>query len=101
MWTPLADSETRNANFTARLLVLAIFVGLAWWVGSSARRRRHPHATLLTVLGFVFLAILVGYIVTVRPVERWSIWALAAAGFGALLIWSHGGGSAAPPPPPP
>jgi hypothetical protein len=34
------------------------------------------------------------YILIVRPVERWSIWALVVLGYGILLVWASGGGSA-------
>src|SRR4051794_33993021 len=98
VWEILAASETQNANFTARLLVLAIFVGLAWLVGATARRRRHPQALLIAVLAWALAVGMVTYIVTVRPVERWTIWLIAAFGFGILLTWTYGGGGAEPPP---
>jgi peptidoglycan/LPS O-acetylase OafA/YrhL len=93
VWEPLAASETQNANFTARILVLAIFAGLAWLVGYAARRRKHPHAWPITILGWALVLGLVGYILTVRPVARWSIWLIAGLGYGILLVWAYAGGS--------
>jgi hypothetical protein len=97
VWVELTATETQSANQTARWLVLAAFAGLAWWVGLTARRRRHPQARLISVLGLLFFVAMIVYIVTVRPVERWTIWALAGFGYGALLIWAYGGGSGAKP----
>ena len=96
MWELLAASETQNANFTARLLVLAIFVGLAWLVTATVRRRRHPRARLIVVLSVPLVIGMVSYIVTVRPVERWTIWLIAALGYGLLLTWAYGGGAEPP-----
>ena len=93
MWTDLAATEAQNASRLGRLLVLAIFIGLAWLVTSIARHRRHSHRLAITLLAWAFLAGIVAYIRTVRPVERWSIWAIAALGYGILLIWTTGGGS--------
>jgi len=93
VWVDLAATETQSANQVARWLVLAAFAGLAWWVGLTARRRGHPQARLITILGLAYFAGLIVYIVTVRPVERWTIWALAGAGYGVLMIWAYGGGS--------
>ena len=47
----------------------------------------------ITILGLAYFAALIAYIVTVRPVERWTIWALAGVGYGVLMIWAYGGGS--------
>ena len=93
MWADLAATETHNANLTARFLVLAIFAGLAWLAGHTARRRKHSQARLITMLGFGFLIGLIVYIVSVRPVARWSIWYIAGIGYGVLLVWAYGGGS--------
>jgi peptidoglycan/LPS O-acetylase OafA/YrhL len=94
VWTELAAGGEQNAGRAARLLVLAIFVGLAWLVTVIARNRRHPHQTIITILAWAFVLGIMSYILIVRPVERWSIWALVALGYGILVVWSSGGGSA-------
>jgi peptidoglycan/LPS O-acetylase OafA/YrhL len=96
VWTELAVGGEQNASRAARLLILAIFVGLAWLVTTIARNRRHPHRTFITILAWAFLLGVMAYILIVRPVERWSIWALVALGYGILLVWTSGGGSAPP-----
>jgi hypothetical protein len=93
VWTDLAVTEIQGANRAAKILVLAVFAVTALLVGHIARSRRHPHRRLITILGWAYAAGLVVYIRTMRPTERWSIWAIAALGFGILLIWSYGGGS--------
>jgi hypothetical protein len=95
MWTELSATETESANKAARFLVLAVFLGLGLLVGTVARGRRHRQARLITVLGLAFFVGLLAYVTTVRPVERWTIWAIAGAGYGALLVWAFGGGSGA------
>ena len=94
MWIDLVATEGQNASRTGRLLVLAIFVGLTWIVTSIARHRRHPHRLAITAVAWAYPVGIVAYILLVRPVERWSIWAIAALGYGILLIWATGGGSA-------
>jgi len=97
MWTELSATETQSANKAARFLFLAVFLGLALLVGTVARGRRHPQARLITIVGLAFFIGLLAYVMTVRPVERWTIWAVAGLGYGALLIWANGGGSGAKP----
>jgi len=93
VWIELAVTEIQGANRAAKLLVLAVFAVTALLVGYVARSRRHPHGRLITILSLAFAIGLVVFIRSVRPTERWSIWAIAALGFGILLIWSYGGGS--------
>ena len=93
MWIEFAVGETQSANRAARILVLAMFVIMAWLVGHVARGRRHPHRRLIAILGFALAAGLVVYILALRPVERWTIWAIAGLGYGILLTWAYGGGS--------
>ena len=94
MWRYLAQSEGQNASRAARWLILAIFVGLAWLVTSIASNRRHPHRRVIAAVAWALILGIIGYILTFRPVERWSIWAVAAFGYGVLMIWACGGGSA-------